>query len=218
MKRKVLNRWGYFSGGELEVNEEPGVGLQLVVDGVTQSGGAYKQVWRPVLDWLENELEPKRVLVLGLGGGSLVAMLKEIWGDVEITAVEIDEGVVQVFEKGLFCDTTNVEVVVADAVGVVDKFVDGGRKWDLVFVDVFEGSRAPEEIEEVGFVKQVDSVLSDDGVVVWTRLLFGDSVGRNGVVRNRLEKVFGSLETVVSRSNVFYLTRRVGRWGNRARG
>jgi spermidine synthase len=74
----------------------------LLVDGVVQSvavepGLEVGGYWSALLP----SVRPRRALVLGLGGGTLVHLLRRRFGDVSIVGVEVDENVLALAESEL---------------------------------------------------------------------------------------------------------------------
>jgi spermidine synthase len=79
--------------------------------------------------------EPARVLVLGLGGGTVVGQLRQIWPGVRVTGVDLDERAAEVARVRLGDD---VEVVTADAYEWLRR---SRRTWDVVMDDVYAAGR-----------------------------------------------------------------------------
>jgi spermidine synthase len=111
--------------------------------------GSFASRWRPgalltgsvwdalaaPLAWLAPQRR-RRLLLLGLGGGSAARILRALAPQARIVGVEIDPGVVRLARRHLGLDALGVEVVVGDA----RAFLEGGReRFDLVIEDVFLG-------------------------------------------------------------------------------
>ena len=85
--------------GVLEVRWEQG---RLVLNSghANQSFGSLHRVWQQVLKDVLVEFRPANVLVLGMGGGSVLQILRKEHGlTVPITAVEIDPHVIGLARK-----------------------------------------------------------------------------------------------------------------------
>jgi hypothetical protein len=58
---------------------------------------------------------PRSLLMLGLGGGTTLRTLRHLCPDMEITAVEIDAGIISLARTYMELDKTGTEVITADA-------------------------------------------------------------------------------------------------------
>jgi spermidine synthase len=110
---------------------------------------------------------PERMLVLGLGGGSIPRVLRALHPKADIDVVEIDPAVVQVAEQWFdFRAGGKLRVHVKDARQFVKQAVVFGQRWDLVILDAFNGDYIPEHLMTREFLAEVRSVLVPDGTLV----------------------------------------------------
>ncbi len=109
--------------------------------------------------------EPERVLVLGLGGGTVVKRMWRDYPDVRIDAVEIDPVVVDVAERyfGLPEDE-RVRVFVEDARRYVQRCEE---TYDIVMIDAYYADGLPFHLTTREFFDEVDGVLAPGGVVAY---------------------------------------------------
>jgi spermidine synthase len=77
---------------------------------------------------------PRSLLMLGLGGGTSLRTLRHLQPDLDITAVEIDTGIVELAREYMGLDDLGVKVITADAYAWLEK---NRRKFDMVFDDVY---------------------------------------------------------------------------------
>jgi spermidine synthase len=82
------------------------------------------------------ERRRRRVLVLGLGGGSAARIVRAIAPDARITGVELDPAVVRAAREHLDLDALGIDVVVDDALAFLRAATDS---WDAILEDVFVG-------------------------------------------------------------------------------
>ncbi len=78
----------------------------------------------------------RRVLLLGLGGGSAARVVRALAPRAQIVGVEIDPAVVRLARRWFDLDALGVEVVVADAAAFLART---RRRFDAVLEDVFMG-------------------------------------------------------------------------------
>lgn len=136
--------------GELEVRWESG---RLVLNSAygNQSFGSLHRVWQAVFRSVRLEqAPPKNVLLLGLGGGSVPFILrKELGLSCPITAVEIDEAMVDLarrhFQLGHWAD---LSIVQGDAIVQAHALRD---RFDLVVVDLFDDLDLARGVDTMGF-------------------------------------------------------------------
>lgn len=110
----------------------------------------------------------RRVLVLGLGAGSIAVYLQRHVPDAAIDAVELDPGVIEVAKKyfGLR-ETANFRLIPGDARMYLNRHPE---PYDLIFVDAFTGSYIPFHLMTKEFYQLVRNRLSPHGVAAFNFL------------------------------------------------
>ena len=110
---------------------------------------------------------PQKILIAGLGGGSLPSTLAKLYPDAEIDVVEIDQAVVNVAKQYFsFEETENVKVTVNDARVFVKRASLLDQRYDFVILDAFTGDYIPEHLLTEEFLEEVRAIMSPDGVLV----------------------------------------------------
>lgn len=110
---------------------------------------------------------PRRILVVGLGGGVLPRTLAKLLPGAAVDTVEIDEAVVDVAKRWfLFAPSERVSVAVQDGRVYVKRAVKNGAKYDLVFLDAYDHEYIPEHMLTREFLEEVRQLLAPGGVVV----------------------------------------------------
>jgi spermidine synthase len=151
----------------LEVRESEGV-RTLVSDRISQAAVrmadgepalAYPRYMPAVL-----LVAPKlsRLLVLGLGGGSVGSYLGRRLPDLQIDYVDIDPAVPEVAERFLgFRPGGRTRVTISDARG----FLHGSaERWDFIYCDTYIGLSVPFHLTTVQFLEEVRRHLAPHGV------------------------------------------------------
>lgn len=114
-----------------------------------RSGVVWQAIAAPLLSLPRHRR--RRVLLLGLGGGSVARVLRSIEPGVHIVGVEYNADVVSASRKHLDLDALGVEVIVDDALAYLRR--EHGR-FDAVIEDVFVGPtrtvRKPEWLPSPG--------------------------------------------------------------------
>jgi spermidine synthase len=111
--------------------------------------------------------EPQRILMLGLGGGTLTMALDELLPDATQDVVEIDPAVVRVArEYFAFAPSDRVRVITQDGRVFVKRALSQGERYDLIMLDAFTGEYIPEHLMTREFLEEVRGLLTEDGVLV----------------------------------------------------
>jgi len=109
---------------------------------------------------------PRRVLVIGLGGGSLVAALESVLPQARIDAVEVDPAVVRVARQYFgFAPGPRVEVHEQDGRVFVKRALRAGATYDLVLLDAYDHEYIPEHLLTREFLEEVRRVMAPGGVL-----------------------------------------------------
>ena len=180
--------------GHIRVLRSWGMGTYIQSNGLTQSGGIVETIWKSTLKQIK-EKEINKILILGLGGGTLAKLLRKKYLNAKITGIEIDPIMVELGKKYLELDKYNIDVQIEDT----NKFKFG--KYDLVIVDMYSGDNFPKEFESEEFLKK----LTKYKTVIINRLYYGEK--RPDTVRfgNKLEKIFKNVTWFYPEANLMFI-------------
>jgi spermidine synthase len=121
---------------------------------------------RMMLGALYLKPNPSRVLVIGLGGGTLPMTLRALLPDAAIDAVEIDPAVVKAAREYFgFKDDDKLKVFTEDGRVFVKKAIKAEAQYDLIMLDAFEDDYIPEHLLTREFLEEVKRILTPTGVV-----------------------------------------------------
>mgnify|MGYP001044246185 CR=1 FL=1 len=193
--------------GEVVVKEQFGK-YTLHVQDLIQSGGIIKEIWGKAFQRVQGEFSILNCLVLGLGGGTVVQLIKACSPKAKIVSVEIDPEIIKIGKKffGLG-EIRNLEVVNADAIKWVADYDESYHRsrFDLVLVDLYIGGKFPKEATTNEFLKRLKKLLSKNGKVIFNRLI---SPGEDlAGFEEKLKKHFSFLEMIKTHTNLFFLAR-----------
>lgn len=115
---------------------------------------------------------PRRVLIVGLGGGAMVRFLAHHEPQVQIDAVEIDPAVVRIADEYFSVRSGgNIRVHTADAVAFVESTAD---RYDLILMDAFlrpssdtDATGVPTGLKTLAFLRRLKQALAPGGVVAF---------------------------------------------------
>ena len=109
---------------------------------------------------------PQSVLVIGLGGGTLVDALQRTLPDAAVDAVELDPAVVRVAKAYFdFQPGPRTHVHEEDGRVFVKRALRAGRRYDLVMLDAYDHEYIPEHMLTREFLEEVKGILAPHGVV-----------------------------------------------------
>jgi len=200
---RIIHRSASPISGELIVRELLGQPT-LLVEGIPQSGGIVKDLWKKGVKALPKLTKAPNILLLGLGGGSVIHLLKKRWPKARVWAVEIDPQVVAVARTYFGLDKVpGLKMITADALNVVSRHQAGVEKgkFDLVIVDLYLGKVLPKFAEQEEFIEKLKALLTEKSVLVFNHLL--DQEGKRTVFEfeEKLKKFFPKIKTLRTVSN-----------------
>ncbi len=110
---------------------------------------------------------PGRVLIVGLGGGTLPTALAEILPAAQIDVVEIDPAVTRVAKQFFgFREGPKMRVIEMDGRVYIKRAMREGTKYDAVMLDAFDHEYIPEHLLTREFLTEAKSLLTPQGVLV----------------------------------------------------
>ncbi len=192
--------------GKITVVKSLALGTYFQVGNLTQSGGVVFDIWKTTLNKIKSmTMEPQNVLILGLGGGSCAKISRKIWPFSHITGVDFDSKIVELGKKYLDLGSANADIIVSDAFEFLGKVCDEKKEYNLIIVDLYVGQEFPVVFESDGFLQNLNKALTQNGIVVFNRLYFGEK--RSQVVKfaKKLEKYFPKTEYFYPEANVMLI-------------
>ena len=142
-----------------------------------EKGGARQSVVKPgdpeylalryasvVLAGLALAEDPRRILIVGLGGGTLPMFLRKHYPDAMIDAVDIDPDVVHVAKEFFgFREDNRMQAHVGDG----RQFIENIRQpYDVIFLDAYGSDSVPEHLTTQEFLRAVRRAVKPGGSVV----------------------------------------------------
>ncbi|MEM7080427.1 MAG: fused MFS/spermidine synthase [Pseudomonadota bacterium] len=111
--------------------------------------------------------EPKAILVVGLGGGTLPMAFTRLFPEAHIDAIEIDADVVKVAEQYFeFRSDEKIAVHIRDARVWTKRALRGARRYDLIFLDAFNGEYIPEHLMTREYLQETQALLAPGGTLM----------------------------------------------------
>jgi spermidine synthase len=121
--------------------------------------GSYWDYFTPLPALFNNP----RILMIGLGGGTVAFQLKKIFGKkVTIDIVEISRKMVEAAKYFLPVKLDKVSIIVDDGVKYIKTRHDF---YDIIILDAYEGDHIPQPFFEDEFISAAHSALKSEGVL-----------------------------------------------------
>jgi spermidine synthase len=154
--------------GMLEINYVDG---KKVLDTANSnySYGTLQKILHRGLEEIKFDSSFKTILVLGLGGGSIIETIREKFkSKAFIELVDIDDAVISIakdeFEIERF---NNINIICDDAADYIKKTT---KKFDLIIIDIFIIATVPEIFTQTEFLTNVISRLNANGKIIFNTM------------------------------------------------
>lgn len=110
--------------------------------------------------------EPKRILIIGLGGGTMSNTLHDLLPTSLIDNVEIDESVIKVARQYFdFLENDQIKTYSQDGRVFVKRALLKKQEYDWIILDAFNGDYIPEHLMTQEFLLEIKSLLSENGIL-----------------------------------------------------
>ncbi|WP_076420169.1 fused MFS/spermidine synthase [Colwellia sp. UCD-KL20] len=110
--------------------------------------------------------DPKKVLIIGLGGGTLSNTIHQIYPDALIDNVEIDPAVTSVAREYFgFIENEKIKSFTQDGRIFIKRAKLNKQTYDWIILDAFNGDYIPEHLLTKEFFEETKSVLAKDGII-----------------------------------------------------
>ncbi len=148
---------------------------QLTINGKIQSlaiqRGSWNEVrreyWGQILESPFRSPSGSTILLLGLGGGSILKLLHEDTHPAQITVIEKDPQIVEVAKQYFGLDQIpNVELSIGDVRTTLKRMQAAGTKFDLIIDDIFTDPASTTKDQDLALIKQYSALLQPNGSLV----------------------------------------------------
>lgn len=121
---------------------------------------------RMMLGALFLQPDPHRILIIGLGGGTLPRTLAALLPNATIDTVEIDPAVVRVARDYFgFTASARINVFEEDGRAYVRRAARAGTHYDLIMLDAYDSEYIPEHLLTREFLQEAQSLLAPGAVL-----------------------------------------------------
>lgn len=183
----------------LEVTLENGKTVLNTAHANYSYGSLYRVYVKALQEMQINISQKKNILILGMGGGSIIHYLLEKNNHATIDAVEWDEEVIRIAEHYFGIQINKqLNIFQDDALHFLQK---QSKMYELILVDLFTDTEVPAFCFTPDFFSQLKRITSPNGEIIFNASMTNES----SLLRNKdLEGLALSREIQVE-SNRFYL-------------
>lgn len=130
--------------------------------------------------------KPSKILVIGLGCGTIARALKNLHKDVTIHGVEIDKKVIEIGKKWFNLDEHVDEIFLEDGENYLDQ---NNEEYDYIVIDCFVKSSIPLHMCTPRFMKKLRKNLSTKGTISFNTIKEKDTIEIKKNMEKYMEEV-----------------------------
>lgn len=136
---------------------------------------------------------PRDILILGVGGGAIIHFFQYYLPGVNITGVDYDAKLLDLAQRhlGLPQPGERLSYVTDDAKSFVSS---NTGQYDLIVVDIFDGSQSPNWMLQQDFMRSLKNRLSPSGAIAFNLLVESE---------NRFKRFYQSLRQQFSQKSIY---------------
>lgn len=186
--------------GEIKIIESFGR-YAIYVGGAPQSGAEITPMWDKVIKRVHSsEFIVQSCLVLGIGGGDVIKIIRKHYKDAEIIGVDNDPVMIEIAKKyfGLG-EISKCKIVISDASDYIKKI--NTIKFDLIVVDLFIGKLNPLSSRGRDFLLGLKRVKATSGIIIYNSHYQEDNSGEFERFKNTYKLVFPQVEEIFAYRN-----------------
>lgn len=154
------------------------------IGGAQQTGDNLNYIWRCAIKFVLEQMPQVvslQILILGFGAGGMVKNVYETFPHCAITAIEHDEEMIRLAKELYLCKPYPLpKIIEGDAADIVHSLE---KKFDLILIDLFQGSRASLLLTDADFMRAIRAHLTQSGIVLINSF-------KNGEYLDEVKKTF----------------------------
>ena len=186
----------------IRINDEYGE-KKLLLNGSIQSGRYIRNLWDGAFKKFDiDKLSWKNILVLGVGGGTVIELLHAQFPDAYITGVDIDPVIIDI-AKTYFL-TGNLSYVQFVAVDAKKYMKESAGKYDYIIIDIFVGNIVPDFVKSKSFISCCKQRLSPNGAMCINYLQDRQYKEKSNEFEQTLRNLFSHVSDFRKANNRFF--------------
>lgn len=167
---------------------------RIWVQGAPQGEGEFVRMWQSVFRNIGTD--PQSVVVLGIGSGTVIRLLRLRFPNTNITAVDNDPVIVDIAKNHFSLSRYHADIQVIDAKDWVKRMRRNHRRFDCVIFDAYIGmENAPGTRKDV-FLRDIKHILTAEGYCLFSVSCNPDHMDRYSEMIRRMKRTFPSVREV----------------------
>lgn len=176
----------------------------LLVNGIQQTGPYTERLWKEGLAQYPDVGTLAKILVLGVGGGTLFHLFHNKYPESKIVGVDIDAEIIRI--AGTFFGVNslpNVTLIQRDAREFIS---DSSYKnyFDFVVIDLYIGNDVPDFVTTEKFFKKVRTILRPNGRLVVNYFSESNQPQKAKKINDTLASIFSETQSRGVLRNIFF--------------
>lgn len=173
----------------------------LYAGGVTQSGGEIAPMWDEVIGnvYRDSHAKPQNdILILGVGGGSVIHAIRKYDKKAMITGIELDPVMMQVAREQFGIEeNAKQKIIIVDAKQWIQKQSRTSRLvYGTIIVDLYIGPLNPPKARTKAFLEQLKTLAKPNGIIIYNAHYQKKNKGEYERFRKITDAVFENVEEV----------------------
>lgn len=169
----------------------------IYVAGAEQTGGTITGMWQKALLLIKNQwIDAKNMLLLGLGGGDVIRLIRKTNPNIHIKAIDLDPVMIEI--AGKFFDlkkSSDLTIVKRDAFYYL---LLNRKKYHFIVVDLFVGFKNPVKFRSLKFLKMLKTSLAPGGTILYNSHYHSYYDREFDKFHQKCVKIFSLVEIVIS--------------------
>jgi spermidine synthase len=143
--------------------------------------------------------QPERILIIGLGGGTMSNTLAQLYPQSQIDNIEIDPAVIKVARNYFgFFENDKVTTYNQDGRIFIKRALLKKQTYDWIILDAFNGDYIPEHLMTKEFLEEAKALLSDNGMLSSNTFSLSELYSHESAT---FKAVFGDFYQVANKTN-----------------
>lgn len=136
-----------------------------------------------------NKFEFKNVLILGMGAGSIISLLRDKYNiNCPITAIEKDEVVIELAKK--YFNIDKYKSLIIKKTDAFDYVINTSIKYDLIISDLFIDNNVPKIFASRAYLKNLKRISSESSCIMYNKMT------ESAVHKKELQEVLNDFEYI----------------------
>ncbi|MCW8831779.1 MAG: fused MFS/spermidine synthase [Colwellia sp.] len=152
--------------------------------------------------------EPERILIIGLGGGTMSNTLAQLLPNSQIDNIEIDDAVINVARRYFgFHENERVKTYNQDGRIFIKRALLKKQQYDWIILDAFNGDYIPEHLLTQEFLQEAKRLLSTNGILTANTFSLSELYAHESATYKAVFGDFYQVKNLVNSNRVILVSR-----------